>query len=282
MTDIYRLIDRLASQEQSLREQVFLAPCVRGGKVRTRLAGLVHTFTPEPNNREGWGLFKPQDATTVRWIGNAELAQIDAYLRLLKPLRCHLALRLRYRTWLAYPVNEADARQRLNRCQPLLIHLVEQTAALETVIARWDGAAFWFEALDRRADPLPAETAREALHAALPPETLSFKNLTPELRVAYTLALNGDRTYQARKAPRTERDRLQDALSFAGGRLRDFQDQGDYWVVEWNTQDGERHTSAIAKRDLTVLSAGICLDGEDRRFDLQSLVGVMEQRPDWV
>jgi hypothetical protein len=37
-------------------------------------------------------------------------------------------------------------------------------------------------------------------------------------------------------------------------------------------------TSAIAKTDLTVVSSGICLSGRVRDFDLQSLVGVMEQQ----
>ena len=60
--------------------------------------------------------------------------------------------------------------------------------------------------------------------------------------------------------------------------LREFHDRGDFWLVEWTTRDGERHTSAIAKKELTVVSAGICLSGRDRDFDLQSLVGVVERQ----
>ena len=39
---------------------------------------------------------------------------------------------------------------------------------------------------------------------------------------------------------------------------------------------GRSRTSAIAKSDLTVMSAGVCLAGGDRTFDLQSLVGVVQ------
>ncbi|WP_366039864.1 hypothetical protein [Microcoleus sp. PH2017_05_CCC_O_A] len=60
--------------------------------------------------------------------------------------------------------------------------------------------------------------------------------------------------------------------------MRDFSDRADYWLVEWTSASGEHHSSAIAKNDLTVMSSGICLSGLDKDFDLQSLVGVVENR----
>jgi hypothetical protein len=50
--------------------------------------------------------------------------------------------------------------------------------------------------------------------------------------------------------------------------------------VDWRTSKGDLHTSAIAKGDLTVVSSGICLSGEDRKFDLTSLVKVIEKQED--
>ena len=100
------------------------------------------------------------------------------------------------------------------------------------------------------------------------------------MRAVYALAAQQDAAFQAVLQPHRDEERLQAALRLAGGTLREFRDRGDFWLVEWTTRDGERHTSAIGKRDLTVISAGICLSGGDRAFDLQSLVGVVERQWD--
>ena len=75
-----------------------------------------------------------------------------------------------------------------------------------------------------------------------------------------------------------DKRRLERALNMGGGELQNFRARDDYWVVEWTSGTGERHSSAIAKNDLTVMSSGICLSGLDKNFDLQSLVGVVENR----
>ena len=56
-------------------------------------------------------------------------------------------------TWLAYPVNEADMRQRFKVVKPVPMHLVIKGIAFEQIIARWNGQSCWFEEVDRRADP---------------------------------------------------------------------------------------------------------------------------------
>ena len=299
MKDIKDLLRSISRQEEQLRATEFLAPCVRGGQVRAKVAGLVYTFQPDPRNFEGWGIFVPLDDKIAGVSETADLPIISEYLRLLAPLRVRLVQPLQGQTWLAYPVNESDMRQRFAVAKPVAVHLVTEAKPFEQIVARSDGKTFWFEEVDRRADPEFADELNAALQNALSRDDVTFKGITPEMRVAYDLATQqaSERFRHRRQQRDAERggqfadfrdrgdlqqqgdaERLQDALSVGGGQLADFHDRGDFWLVEWQTRDGQHHTSAIAKHDLTVISAGICLSGQDRDFDLQSLVGVVEQR----
>lgn len=46
--NIHNLLNQIASAEAQLRSTQFFAPCVKGGRVRTRAVGMVYTFTPKP------------------------------------------------------------------------------------------------------------------------------------------------------------------------------------------------------------------------------------------
>jgi hypothetical protein len=309
MADIRNLLNQIAAQEAQLKDTQFLAPCVGGGTVRTRVAGIIFTFTPQPQNFEGWGIFQPVNEKIAEVVEDASLPQLAEYLKLLKPLRLRLAYLLRGQTWLAYPVNESDMQQRLGTAKPIPVHLVTEASAFEPIIARFDGGAWWFDEIDRRADPQHTEHLKEHLRQLTTTENVRFVGMTPEMLTVYDLAFQQTEEYQRSiqhqrevRAPRprqetrrnrrlrqreenrtiaSDQGRLQDALEMGGGELRDFRDRGDFWQVEWMTRNGEYHTSAISKGDLTVISSGICLSGYDRDFDLQSLVGVIEQRDNW-
>jgi len=279
MIDIHALLSQLETQEQELFARQFLAPCVRGGRVRAQLSGWVHTFRPQPRDFQGWGIFQPSDAKTANLIETASLQQIDEYLQQFQAFRFWLVRSLQKQTWLAFPANLGDMQQRLGWAKPVPVHLVGDGVTFEPAIARHDGRSFWFESSDRRADPLLSEALRQAFRERLSPKDLQFKGITPEMRAAYELAIQKLEEFSPTS---NDERRLQAALKMGGGELKNFQDRNNFWVVEWTTTDGEQHTSAISKADLTVMSAGICLDDRDRDFDLQSLVGVVElQDEDW-
>jgi hypothetical protein len=300
MTDIRKLINQLGAQEQQLSEREFLAPCVRGGKVRTSLDKIIYTFTPEPRDFEGWGIFQPLDYKIAQLKDEPTLPQMAAYLQLLKPLRLRLVSPLQGQTWLGYPINESDMQQRFSKVTPVAVHLVTDGAVFEVIIARFDSSCWWFDEVDRRSDPQVIEQLRDFLRQETPPENIRFAGMTPEVITAYDLAWQQTPAGQQRRNTRqtarevnsrprrrqrhnfnNEERRIEQALRQGGGILDDFRDRGEFWQVEWRTRDGVSHTSAIAKNDLTVISSGICLSGRDRDFDLQSLVGVMERADEW-
>ncbi|HEY9853967.1 MAG TPA: hypothetical protein V6D28_31145 [Leptolyngbyaceae cyanobacterium] len=278
MADIRQLINQMAARESKLRDTQFLAPCVRGGLVRTRVSQIVYQFSPQPRNFEGWGIFQAVDEKMAEVVDEPSLPQLAEYLKLLKPLRLRLAYVLKRKTWLAYPVNESDAKQRFGIAKPVAVHLVTEAASFEQVIARWDGGSWWFDECDRRADPIISEQLKDALKNVTPSKELHFKGITPEMRTVYDLVTQRTKEFEEQMQHQRDEKRIAAALRQGGGELHSFRDRENSWLVEWTTGDGEHHTSAISKQDLTVMSSGICLSGRDRDFDLQSLVGVIEQR----
>ena len=277
MSDIHKLINQFAAKEQELNSSQFVAPCVRGGKIRTKVLGMVYTFLPKPRDFEGWGLFQPIDSKTVTVVDEPNLPQIAQYLQSLQPLRLRLAYPLKNQTWLAYPVNEANMRQHYGYCKPVPVHLVSEGAKFEVAIARTDGVSWWFDECDRRSDPMITEQLKENIKQVTLASDLHFKGMTPEMRTVYELVTQQAQEFSALQKQQRNEKRLRDALKMGGGELNEFRERQDHWVIQWTTADGESHTSAISKHDLTVISAGICLSGEDEKFDLQSLVGVVEE-----
>ncbi|QDG52991.1 hypothetical protein FIV42_20245 [Persicimonas caeni] len=281
--NIFNLIDKLEHAEHELQKTEFVAPCVLDGKVRTRLDGLVRTFAPSPAGFEGWGVFQP-DGKRAALVEPASLATVERYLALFEPLRVLLVGKLSERSWVAFPANGSDMAQRFGQAHPMVVHLVDGGRAFDTVIARTDGGAWWFEESDRRADPRLAEDLRDALRHMWHPNRVRVRGMTPEMRSAYAMAWKEpDPESFDWTRPEGPKRPLEEALRRAGGQLRSYSDEGEYFNVEWATAEGKVHHSAIDKDDLTVISAGICLSGRDRDFDLQSLVGVVEgwNRQEW-
>jgi hypothetical protein len=277
VVDPRKLIEQFAEKEKLLTQTEFLAPRVGGGSIKTSVDKIVYTFKPKPEDFRGWGIFRAVDRGEAKLVEEATLPQICEYLKLLQPLRLRLLYLLREQTWLAYPVNESDMQQRFGRVNPAVVHLVTEGTAFEVIIARCD-RAWWFEDLDRRSDPEITNILNRQLQQEISPEELSFSGMTPEMATAYNLVWQQTAIARKKRQLKVAETRLETALKQADGKLESYRDRGEYWQIEWRTADGQLHSSAIDKRDLTVVSSGICLSGRDRDFDLQSLVGVMENR----
>jgi hypothetical protein len=266
-------LDRLAAAEKRAFASEFLAPALRGGSVRLRIEGVVCQFKVAPADFEGWGIFRPNSPSSAELIRPASLAERRQYLELLPILRLVICER-RQNQWLAIPASGADTRFQIIGLVP--VRFTEEVLLFEVILSRFDGSQCWYDGPDVRRDPGIAAYLREALGEMVEPAQLSRTGLSAEERKAY--AINYAPRLQAEIDAHRDRvdERLREALAHAGAVLKDYLERDETFRVTYEV-DGQRHVSVVNQNDLSVQVAGICLSGEDRHFDLQSLVGVLRE-----
>ncbi len=296
----HSLIESLGREEASLQGQEFLAPLLREGRARLRLQNLVYEVAVA-NAAPGWWRCRLCDARSAEVVDEALPWQRGDYLALWPALRMVLLEPLRNSTehaWLALPYNPSDARQRFGLVGPRIVRLLEGGQPFERIIARVEGSTLWYDEPDRRADPATAEVLREGLaaeHATPPGASLgageqAAYHLLLEQRLAARAAAEAEAARRAAEAEATRRaaeaeaarraatldptDRnLRHALEMGGARLIGYEQSRGGLRVTWE-RNGQRSVTLV-DHDLSVVSAGICLSGQDRCFDLTSIVGVV-------
>jgi hypothetical protein len=265
--------NRLAAEEEKFLAQTFLAPVLPGHLVRVRIAGVVCTIEIAPADFQGWGIFQPDSLRTAKFVRPADLAQRQRYLRLFPRVRLILC-RHEKGQWLAVPAHRGDHRFRIEGLVPL--RFVGEGEQFETVLARCDGANFWFEEVEPVGNAARAAYLRQSLLQLLEPNQLDRPGLTPEERAAYSVNYWLNEEVRRQSAAELAQERLREALDHAGARLVDFLERPDGFRVTFSVGD-QRFVSAVQKEDLAVQVAGICLSGRDNEFDLASLVGVIRE-----
>jgi hypothetical protein len=263
------ILNKLAGAEERFLQSDFLAPMLRGGRVQVRIASVVCTLRVEPADFEGFGVFRPTSHTGARLVRPASLAERQRYLELFPLLRVVLCRRAGGH-WLALPAHQADRRFHIQGPAP--VRLVEEAEPFEVAETRFDGTQCWFERLDSRRDPAAAAYLRQQLNAMTEPRLIARPGLTAEERTAYAWCYCA--ILEAQR-DRTE-DRLRAALTHAGAEFVGYLEREDSFRVEYEV-GGQRHVSVVNKDDLSVQVAGICLSGEDAKFDLHSMVGVLHE-----
>ena len=267
---ISNLISRLAAEESQFLRASFLAPMKKHGAVAVRIAGATCRMRVKPHDFEGWGVFRPVSYILARLERESTLTERANYLKLFPAVQ--FVLTLKEEIWLGKPARLGD--QRFSFDGLIQIDGVDDAELFDTVVARFDGSRFWFDQIDANADPSVAAYLREAILPMVDPRLINRPGLTPEQRMAYVANHTERLRVQLANARATGEYRLRHAVEHAGAELRQFSELRDVYRVSY-TVHGRRHTSVIRKNDLSVQSAGICLSGQDMKFDLASLVSIL-------
>lgn len=292
------LLNEMAEAEDRFLGSVFVAPVLRGQRVRVRVCGIVLELAVTPPEYEGWAVLRPLDHGRARVVEEAKLSRVREYLALFPavslilcdrgtvqtgaasaaprkqgvPTR-HSMLDARTSGWRGLPAEDSGAHIRTEG--PVTIELAQGVQLFDAVRTRWDGGRFLFEAKNTRRDPSVAAYLRESLAEMRPPDALQRRTLSRQERTAYE--------WQYLLAKEDLRDateeRLRQAVAHADGRFLSFIERTDVYTVTFAV-NGQTHTSTIRKDNLSVMLAGICLSGEDAKFDLASLVGVIREGQD--
>jgi len=290
---IWELLNKLEAEERAFVARQVLAPVLAGRAVAVRIAGIVCTLRVESAHAAaevadgaavgvsggrpdaaplftGWAILQPLAMDRARIVRPAQLGEMRAYLRLFPAVRLIAMARVGME-WQALLAHTGDTRFQIAGPAPVLL-AEEGVQPFETVVARFDGRFFWYERRDGRRNPALAAYLREALNAHTKPSEIAKPGLSAEERAAYEWVWR-----LAERARLSDHEtRLSEALAHAGARLLAFIERSELYTVTYEI-GGQRCVSNVDKRDLTVLTAGICLSGRDRDFDLASLVGVMRE-----
>jgi len=312
------LISKLSQESKQLFEREIIAPLLPGGRIRTRLNGLVYEFKPK-GRFVGWGRFRPLNERESEVLGEALPWERGKYLEQFPALRVLLLWpdqnRRRPGTWWAIPYNESDARQRFGfSTEPLPVFLCDPTAGaerFERIITRVDGKTLWFDGPDTLADPTHGEWLRdtaadiEHLERFLPGlagserlallywqirqvelNSLLHEREREQMKEVGQRSSAEQRDWLLQEARRTPLERaLRHALAKADATLLSFSEvpsadgSRGYLVVEWSESGKTLRYRSMLDPRLAVISSGICLSGRDQDFDLTSLVSVMTDSP---
>jgi hypothetical protein len=278
--DPLALINKFAQKEKEFANTTFLAPVTAGGKVRVSIDGAVYDLVVDDRRFEGWGVFKMSSPGHANLIEAASMPMVSNYLKLL-PRKRFVLIEKFDGQWFGLSDSNSDTRFSLDRPVPLRLFTLATAASMDTVSARFDGSAFYFEGIERRRDPVVGRTLRQELEKKVDPDEVRCAGMTPQERLVYKIL------YLHRYKEEIQVDdraRISEALRHADATLESFwydPNESDRATVRFMV-DGEMHTAIVQTSDFTVLGAGICLSGRDNDFDLSSLVGVFrDYRLNW-
>ncbi|HEY9714751.1 MAG TPA: hypothetical protein V6C72_14885 [Chroococcales cyanobacterium] len=270
--DALAIVARLAEKEKRFADSAFLAPVIGDGRVRVRIEGVVCRLTVRDSFR-GWAVLKMTGPGEAVVLEEASPALVGKYLRLFPRVRMIL-LEMFDNRWWALAASTSDTRLQLSG--PVPIDLVGSAARFQCVHVRFDGNFFWYEGVDRRRDPSIARSLAKSLEEKIAPAELRCRNAVPQEKLAYKMlwmAAYGE----IPSRPATDRERIAQALQHAGGTLDSFWYRNQEEAAVRMVVDGQEHLITVKADDLSIVSAGICLSGQDGSFDLASLVGVLRQ-----
>lgn len=258
----------LVSQEEKFFRSRFLAPVFSGGKIYVKIENVLCKFNVVPPDFEGWGIFgiiqDEEGNRKAKFEESPSLADIRRYLSLFPRYQFVISRRDDEST---EGILFGDYKD-IHVTGEVTIHFPHKCYLFDVAWCAFDGKNFIFIDVNHRYRRI-ADALRQHYNKETEPDEVNVLGASRFHYIAYTLA--GERD------GRFTRMRVKKALENFGATMEGYKETDKHIHVDLNYQ-GERVRACVDKKDLTLISAGICLSGEDRKFDLQSLPSLLRER----
>jgi len=267
------LIQKLSRQEEQFFCRDFVSPFVENQtSIVVKVEGVVYRLRVGSLSGAGLGIFKPTSKSSAMLVREANFDEIEQYFSKLPKL--HMIV-VDIRDWVSVgvPLNASVVKQKIGLDGSAPVFLVKDVEIFDDIRVAFDGVNFWFvEPSFLTMDLLEQkETMRKKLNS---------NNLNAaRVKVPKNLQVAWDVALQKRKEEleQTVEGKIQAALESTNAKLDSIVARGDIIEVKWINNSGQPYTTCVKRDDLTVVTAGICMNDGHSRFDLKSLVSVVSQ-----
>ena len=250
------LFIHLAGKEQAIFVQDIIAYALKDSYINVKIDGVILSL--KVGKSPGLGLFRPTSYKTAKYIGEVHW---DDKMRFLERLPIT-------RLVVCYKDEKTNQWYGLSQTESLIpIYDAEGIELFQQVKCRFDGYHCIHDGLDVTKDMTVAEQLRTALtakHKTVPTGILNASRIDC---AAYKIAFESLKD--------KDEDLIKNYVTRGGGRFKGYKEVRGNFTVTYEIA-GETFTSVIDK-NMKVQAAGICLNGTDKNYDLQSLISVVKE-----
>lgn len=251
----------------------FVAPSFWGSDVALLVNGLKASYKVA-KEFHGFGVFETSNKK-AKLVREAEIAEILQYKELLKRTYFILISRFKDNSWIAYPAYSQPFSVTFWQPKPTLIHFVEEGQCFDTVKVSFNGQFLYDGHAFNSTTMEVKEHLISNLEKLVEPQVLSVKNLSPEMKVAYSVILN---SIERENPAKILEKKIKDIVMRNDGKVHGLVEKKKSIVIRWTSAAGNVYNTEINTDSMFITSAGLCLDGDDRKFDFQALMGIVNQK----
>lgn len=260
------MLEKILGREREALGKEYIAPVMRSRKVRIGIGSSICECSLD-EEFSGWGVFTMSAPGKAELVREAEIWEKEQFVGAFPKQILILFYRDSNGIWWARDIGK-------DRFVPVM--LVESQLQFDPITASFDGINYWYISPAGQVDPRKPEKLREALASMTPPHELDDSLFTQKEIILYSNALSIVKNSSALRAD-ASRKKIEEALRLGEANLLEWAEVGSGYRVKW--QKGHEVLITLVDGDLSIVSAGICLSGQDKIQDLASLASLISTKP---